>query len=164
MEYRVSKLPVHVASRHQSQCPQPFRLQQFEYVFAYVLVLVYVFGFVFVFVLVYVYSLIRLFVSLYLIINSRHSARVRWPFMNYKRRWQRFRFAFDCNWQTREAERQRRREEVLRGAVLDAVVGSFGLCSIWRMHKRYALRPKTCMQYNAQFRDSLIWKRYKWNN
>lgn len=107
MEYRVSKLPVHVASRHQSQCPQTFRLQQFEYVFAYVLALV----FVFVLVYVYVYSLIRLFVSLYLIINSRHSARVRWPFMNYKRRWQRFRFAFDCNWQTREAERQRWRGE-----------------------------------------------------
>lgn len=121
MEYRVSKLPVHVASRHRSQCPQTFRLQQFEYVFSYVLALV------FVFVLVCVYSLIRLFVSLYLIINSRHSARVRWPFMNYKRRWQRFRFAFDCNWQTRESERQRWGAEVVRGAVLDAVVGSFGL-------------------------------------
>lgn len=78
---------------------------------------------------VFVDSFIRIVVSYY-DINSRHSARVRWPFMNYKRRWQRFRFAFDCNWQTREAERQRRREEVLRGAVLDAVVGSFGLCSI----------------------------------
>lgn len=73
-----------------------FAYSNFEYVFAYV------YSYVYSYTYSYLYSLIRLFVSLYLIINSRHSARVRWPFMNYKRRWQRIRFAFDCNWQTRE--------------------------------------------------------------
>lgn len=62
MGYRVSKLPVHVASRHQSQCPQTFRLQQFRIC---IRIRIFVRVFVYVFVFVFVDSFIRIVVSYY---------------------------------------------------------------------------------------------------
>jgi len=88
--------------------------------------------------------------------------------MNYKRRWLRFRFAFDCKLAVDRGEQGdgdgdgHLRYRWQRGPVLDAVVGSWALPYLTDAQtQRTPLRPKTCVHFACtQLSDTLDIIRY----
>lgn len=146
LDYRVSKLPVHVASRHQSQCPQTFRLQQFRICIRIRIRIRFRIR-----IRVFVDSFIRIVVSYYQLAPLGPSSLAV-----HELQTPRATFSLCIRLQLAELggwEAGRQGAGGVAVSVLDAVVGSFGLCRIWRMHKRYALRPKTCTILNCE----IVW-------